>query len=562
MLDDKKHEIRDGDCIVRIADGPLPIFGVLRAVASDGLSCGPRCLLAGQFQTHGYRCMLKLQAGKDGSICKQPRVAIAEELERLADQSSSSPSPFAHLHDALALEIREGDHSSASGSLSLLSSSSSSSSSLSSTTLPTSSLLRQRATALRSCSEPCRLSQLEMLVGVQSTCKGNARFFRASTAVPILPYHLERLPGSSDEKAPDLQKKVHLLFQRLSNGAGHWRYIDIVASSDVAYSPSYVEPKAAAVPAKQMQLTDKKSDADRSKSESGKPAGDETPKEQAEIKTNDGDFVPTNGVAVGGVARAGTMSFDSLLGVRSGVRLAVFGECPCSLSGARKRPAKSKRGSPHAQSAPLRDESRRGMRTIIGLLVVPSTKKNGLRSLQIWTVDADAHLIHHLLDEKGGTSGSASSSIPFVPPITQLPFKKINLPLLAMLSKSPPVAPSEERKAELMVMRQQWLASPLGYVKAKSGFAPSYSCSAFVCLCVVESDALFCGCVQLLDKAAKGIAPNESDKRSTGRKRGQVVLYQVGACVCLALLAHTCCCLRGPGQCFWYCAGWQSGSKA
>ena len=56
LKDVTKYDIGAGDCFVHLAKalGP-PHYGILREVASDNLSCGPRCLVAGQLLTKGYR---------------------------------------------------------------------------------------------------------------------------------------------------------------------------------------------------------------------------------------------------------------------------------------------------------------------------------------------------------------------------------------------------------------------------------------------------------------------------------------------------------------------------
>lgn len=102
LRDEKKHDIVPGDCLVRFADGP-PHYGILRAIASDNLSCGPRVLVAATLGRKVFNL-------RGNELIKAARDAIATELDRLADLSSTA---FVALRDALVAEITEGDHSSA-----------------------------------------------------------------------------------------------------------------------------------------------------------------------------------------------------------------------------------------------------------------------------------------------------------------------------------------------------------------------------------------------------------------------------------------------------------------
>ena len=123
--------------------------------------------------------MSKLKSGHELWDRARQTVADRDELEALANLGPLANSPFSHLRDALVAEIQEGDSTTA-----VDSSSSSSSSPPAAPPRETSAsaLLHQRATALRSVLMGCRLSHMEMLIGVQAHCKSNAKFYRQSTA--------------------------------------------------------------------------------------------------------------------------------------------------------------------------------------------------------------------------------------------------------------------------------------------------------------------------------------------------------------------------------------------
>lgn len=326
-------------------------------------------------------------------------------------------------------------------------------------------MLRNRATALRSLVFPVRLSQLEMIIGCHAYCKMSGKFYHASNAIPRKKWHIEFWPQSLLIR--DQQDSVYIMYEVLSNGAGHWRYIDVLDSNDVAVEPAYTfvvaapPPISAPKPTPAMPAAEGKveanpstpSRADKKESDKEKKQPEATP---SEVKTTDGDFIGHGGVAI-----EGAMLFNSLVAVRGGARLSIFGECP-TLVAAPKNKKKATSGGGGVDV----DDSRRGMRIIIGLAAVVAAKKNGLASLHIWTVPDGAVLVRRAADE---SSASSSEDSILVPPITRLPWAKINVQLLLLLSKSPVVTIANERRKELTVMRNSWLTHPRGAVKPKPG---------------------------------------------------------------------------------------------
>jgi len=343
-------------------------------------------------------------------------------------------------------------------------------------------LLHQRATALRSVLMGCRLSHMEMVIGAQAHCKANVVFYRQSTASPVKRWHLEFFPQSVMTTA--LPKSFPLFYEILENGAGHWRYIDELDASDLVFDADYhpvTIPSPARPPAKQapFPLGHEKGKAEDGKSEDDTKNEAEKP---TEVKTNEGSFMATGGVAISVAAREGTMSYHSLETASSGARFTIFSSCPL-LVDPRQRPGRVKKGSPQSKQ---HGSSGSDKRTIIGLLVVPPAKAKGAGSLQIWTVPDGARLIRALPSDAKAEGGGLSSSEPmFVPAATRLQWAKINHGLLAELSKSAPVVLPPERTAELTKMRKSWLATLATKIAVKPGsFTSLLSWCALLLYCV------------------------------------------------------------------------------
>jgi hypothetical protein len=398
----EKHDLQQGDEVVRVVDGPTS-SAILRYVPADRLLSGARVLVASLFGAQGAR-RLSL-TGNAHELAQQSKIHVANELESLDKLAGSGDAAIIRLRDAILAEIAAAAKTN---------SSSSSSISLSSTPV---NVIGRRAAELRSSAVDTGLTLTEMAIGVRKNGAA-AKFFRPSTSSPQYKWHVELAPQSVVQANVD--KSFWIYSEPSVNNSIHWRLLEFLQPQDVVTTSTYTlirveesdeakklrveEEKAKETQQSAIDLVPHSGENDKDdgkaerkdkeqESEQEKEGGGSDNK-RTSVMVQHGEVSVKNGELIGGkwmsYGEVTTSPIDGVLGPISSIKLLVFSNviATCVPPQHRKNP---KQGRPPTIPPP-------SAHTIMGLLINNAPKDPQSQShqstkpfsLQIWAIPSDA----------------------------------------------------------------------------------------------------------------------------------------------------------------------------